>query len=54
MTEGMEHAFEYVTAGILFCMAVAMLLWLHGAFLQQLQVVGKAPERLIMLEQEGR
>ena len=53
MTEGMEHALEYAVAGVLFCMAIAMLLWLHGAFVQQMQVLGREPERLILFEREG-
>ena len=53
MTDGTEHALETVTAGVLFCMAIALLLGLHNAFVQQTKVLGTAPERLILLEQEG-
>ncbi len=53
MTEGTEHSLEYVISGLLFCVALAMLLWLHGAFLRQAQVIGNEPERLILMEQEG-
>ncbi len=51
MTESTEHALEYTVAGVLFCTAIAMLIWLHGTFLQQVQLTGRAPERLIMAEQ---
>lgn len=53
MTEGTEHSMEYVISGLLFCMALTMLLWLHGAFLKQTRVIGTEPERLILMEQEG-
>lgn len=51
MTEGTEHVLEYTVGGILFCMATAVLLLLHGTFLQQVQTAGRTPERLIMAEQ---
>lgn len=53
MTEGAEHGMEAVFAGILFCMAVAVLLWLHGAFMGQISRLGDSPERLILTEYEG-
>lgn len=53
MTEGVEHALEHVFAGVLFCIAVTMLLWLHGMFMQQVQSAGKEPERLILFEEDG-
>lgn len=53
MTEGTEHALEYAVGGCLFCMAIAMLLWLHGALMQQTKVFGKEPEYVILFEQEG-
>lgn len=53
MTDGTEQALEYVAGGILFCIAVSMLLWLNTAFLQQMEVLGRAPERLILFEQKG-
>lgn len=53
MTEGTEHSLEFAVSGLLFCMALAMLLWLHNAFLKQTEVIGTAPERLILMEQEG-
>lgn len=51
MTEGTEHAIEHIMGSILFCMAVALLLWFHTVTQEQLQVLGKEPERLILLEQ---
>lgn len=55
MSENMEYALEHVIAGVLFCMAVAMLLWLHGVFLQQVSFAGRASEQLILVEQsEGQ
>ena len=55
MSESIEHALEHAVAGVLFCIAVAMLLWLHGTFVRQIKLTGKSPERLIMAEQsEGR
>lgn len=51
MSENIEHALEHMVAGLFFCMAIAMLLWLHGTFLQQVRVVGRYSERLVMLEQ---
>ena len=53
MTDGGEHALEYVVSGVLFCMAMAMLLWMHGAFMKQAEMVGHTPERMILYEQEG-
>ena len=51
MSENTEQALEHVTAGILFCTAVAMLVWLHGTFLQQILLTGIGSEQLIMAEQ---
>ena len=53
MSDGTEHALEYAVAGVLFCMAIGVLLWLHGAFMQQVQATGNEPERLILFETEG-
>ena len=53
MTEGIEHALEYVVAGAIFCMAIAMLLLLHAAFVSQAKTIGKTPERVILFEQKG-
>ena len=53
MTEGTEHMLEYVVSGVLFCMAIALLLRLHGAFMQQAEVIGNVPERVILFEQKG-
>lgn len=53
MTDGTEHALEYVLSGVLFCMALTMLLWLHGAFTKQTEVIGDTPDRIILFEQEG-
>ncbi len=53
MTEGTEHAMEYMFSGVLFVMAFAMLLWLHGAFMKQIQTLGNTPDRLILFEREG-
>ena len=39
MTDGVEHALEYVVSGVLFCMAMAMLLWMHGAFMKQAEML---------------
>lgn len=50
MTEGVEHGLEIAFAGLLFSLAVTLLLWLHGAFVQQTQVLGRMPERLILME----
>lgn len=55
MSESIENALEHMVAGVLFCVAIAMLFWLHGTFLYQVQLIGRSPERLIMSEQsEGR
>lgn len=51
MSESTEHALEYMLGGALFCMAITMMIWLHGTFLQQVQMAGRAPERLILAEQ---
>jgi len=51
MSENAEHAMEHVTAGILFCTAVAMLIWLHGTFLQQILLTGTGSVQLILVEQ---
>lgn len=53
MTEGTEYSLEFAVSGLLFCMAIAMLLWLHRGFLQQTEAIGAAPERLILMEREG-
>lgn len=50
MTESMEHAMEYAFAGFLFCMAFSILLWIHGAVIQHMKVLGKEPERVIFFE----
>ncbi len=52
MTEGIEQAMEYIVGGILFGIALSLLLWFHRAADGQLQVLGKEPERLILLEQD--
>lgn len=52
MTEGTEHAIEHVIGGILFGIAISLLLWFHAAAEEQLQVFGKEPERLILFEQD--
>ncbi|MBP3616462.1 MAG: hypothetical protein J6J38_00315 [Lachnospiraceae bacterium] len=52
MTDGMEQAFEHIVGGILFGTALLLLLWFHRAADGQLQVFGKEPERLILLEQD--
>lgn len=51
MTEGTEHALEHIVGGILFGIAISMLLWFHGTAQGQLQVLGKEPERLILFQQ---
>lgn len=51
MSESTERALEHMVAGMLFCMAIMMLLWLHSTFLKQIQQTGRQPERLILLEQ---
>ena len=51
MSESIEHALEHVVAGVLFCIAIAMLFWLHSTFLQQVQLTGRTSERLILTEQ---
>ena len=51
MSESTERALEHMVAGILFCTAIMMLLWLHSAFLKQIQQAGRQPERLILVEQ---
>ncbi len=51
MTDGIERAIESVFAGVLFCIALGMMLWLHGAFMQSLDIVGKEPEQLILFEE---
>ena len=53
MTEGTEQVLEYVASGVLFCMAIAMLLWIHGAFLKQVEEIGNVPDRVILYEQKG-
>ncbi len=53
MTEGTEQTLEYAFSGVLFCMAIAMLLWMHSAFMQQAETVGSSPERVILFEREG-
>jgi len=53
MTDVAEHALEYVVYGIIFCIATTMLLWLHGSFVQLIEVVGTVPERVILFEKEG-
>lgn len=50
MTESTERAMEYVFAGFLFCMALSILLWMHGATIQQWDAFGKEPERVIFFE----
>lgn len=52
MTEGVERATEHVIAGILFCMAITLLLWFHGTLVQQTGVFGKDAGRLIISERE--
>lgn len=51
MSESIEHALEHIAAGVLFCMAFAVLFLLHGVFLQQVQLTGRSSERFIMTEQ---
>ncbi len=51
MTEGIEQAIETAAAGILFCIAMTMLLLLHTAFCKQSEIIGKTPERLILFEE---
>lgn len=51
MAEGTEQAMEHIMGGILFCMAIALLLWFHTVAEEQLQMLGKEPERLILFEQ---
>ena len=51
MSESTERALEHMMAGILFCMAILMLLWLHSTFLIRIQQTGRQPERLILAEQ---
>lgn len=53
MTESIEHALEYVLGSVLFCMAVILLLRLHGRFLEQMYIFGEQPEQLILFEQKG-
>lgn len=53
MTEGVEQGLEMAFAGLLFSMAIALLLWMHGAFLHQAQKIGSTPERLILMEEKG-
>lgn len=52
MTEGTEQVIEHIIGGVLFCIAIACLLWFHTVTEEQLQVVGKEPERLILFEQD--
>lgn len=51
MSESIEHGLEHTVAGVLFCMAIAMMFWLHSTFLQQVRMTGRSSERLIMVEQ---
>lgn len=52
MTEGVERAVEHVIAGILFCVAIGLLLWLHGTLVQQTTVFGTDAGRLLVSERE--
>lgn len=55
MSESIEHALEHMVAAMLFCAAIVMLFLLHDTFLQQVQLTGRSPERLILVEQrEGK
>lgn len=53
MTEGTELAIETMAGGMLFCMALAVLLLLHTAFVKQVSTLGKTPEKLILFEEAG-
>ncbi|MBR6538172.1 MAG: hypothetical protein IKT67_13325 [Lachnospiraceae bacterium] len=53
MTDMTEHALEYVVGGILFCIAIVMLLWLHSSFVHLTKAVGTSPERVILFEKKG-
>ena len=52
MTEGIEQAIEHIVGGILFGTALLLLLWFHAVTEEQLQMLGKEPERLILFEQD--
>lgn len=47
MTDGTEH----ILGGVLFCIAIALLLRLHGMYTQQVKDAGKEPNRVILFEQ---
>lgn len=51
MTEEIEQAVEMTASGVLFCIAVAMLLLLHTGFYRQSEIIGKMPEQLILFEE---
>lgn len=53
MTEGTELAIETVTAGVLFCMAITMLLLLFTVCSKQWKVQEAMPEHIIMFEEAG-
>ncbi len=53
MTDVTEQALEYMVGGIMFCLAIVMLLWLHNGFMQLTEVVGTSPERVILFEEKG-
>lgn len=51
MTEGTEHALELVSGGVLFCMAIWMLLILHTSFVRQTESMYRMPECIILFEE---
>ncbi|MBQ9767629.1 MAG: hypothetical protein IJW37_05970 [Lachnospiraceae bacterium] len=53
MTEGTEQAIETMAAGVLFCMAITMLLLLHTATCRQTAYLGRWPEQLVLFEDTG-
>lgn len=53
MTEGTEQAIETIAAGVLFCMAITMLLLLHTTVGRQTKHLGQLPEQLVLFEDTG-
>lgn len=53
MTEGTELAMEQAAAGVMFCLAISLLLLLHMALEQQTERLGAMPEQLILFEETG-
>lgn len=53
MTDATEQAMEAISGGILFCIAVTIVLLLHSTYLQGVKEIQNPEQKVILYEEES-